>query len=138
MIAKELVGPGYISHNYSAFTHEERQRNVDRAALLSSVVNALGIATISPLQECRGRESAMNDDQWLAHGLVLLRCCKCIVLPDYWKKSRGCREEMGLARRLDLRVFIAKTRLDDAYWDLPISLYEWAAGEHARLHEVTL
>lgn len=94
-----MIGPVYVAHRYSAPTLAERQRNLEDAAQLSSDLNGCGIATVSPLQESRGRSSALPEDRWLAHGLVLLRACVAIVYP--WRQVRasaGLRAELEAAR----------------------------------------
>lgn len=133
-----LVGPVYIAHPYAAQTPERRELNVRRAAELSSAVNWAGCCTISPLQEGRGRESALSEEQWVQHGLALLRVCKAVVVPELWGASRGCAGEVNRARFVGIPVFEATYGVPsfsgsdetlESVWELPPSFYEWIKRE---------
>jgi hypothetical protein len=124
-----LVGPVYIAHPYWAPTAEGRSRNVGRGALLSNAVNRLGAATISPLQESHGRESALTEDLWHEHGLVPLRVSKAIVLPRDYHTSSGCVGEFCLARRLGIQDFHAEWASDLNKWILGEDFAEWVKHE---------
>lgn len=126
-----LVGPVYIAHPYSALTAEVRRANVARAATLSSFVNSLGIATISPLQESHGRESVLSEDEWLEHGLVLLRACRAIVAPRHYDESHGCSLEVAEAKRIRIPLFVADSvRVDgSSSWDVDARIMDWISWE---------
>ena len=124
-----LVGPVYVAHPYSAPTDEGRARNIERAALLSSAVNKLGAATISPLQESRGRESALPEDLWCEHGIVTLRVCKAIVLPRDYHVSSGCVREFCEARRIGMPVLHADWWEFGGVWYLGLDLFAWVKRE---------
>lgn len=114
-----FVGPAYIAHPFrSAAVDEdgepaeltrhqhstEHSRNRCEARALADAARAAGVATVSPLQESAGA-STMPETQWLIHGLIVLSVCKCLVLPSYWRESKGCRLERRHARELGLPAF---------------------------------
>lgn len=117
-----MKGPIYIAHPYTG----DREANVRLAAGLSSAVNLAGGATISPLQESYGREPALAEHAWLAHGLVLLQACRAVVLPRGWQLSAGCRAEVQAAKRREIPVYEAW--LEGREWVLPMELKRWLAS----------
>jgi|GEM_PF-4470852 hypothetical protein len=130
-----LVGPVYVAHPYSAPAVERRRINLRHAALLSTAANHLGAATVSPLQEQIGRDSVFTDAGWRAHGLVLLRVCKAIVLPGNFLVSRGCCDECAEAIRLGLPVFYADLAIasieGEARWIIEPAFADWVESERA-------
>jgi hypothetical protein len=131
-----LVGPVYIAHPYSAPTAEGRARNVERAALLSNAVNALGAATISPLQESHGRESALSEELWVEHGLVPLRVSKAIVLPRDYHVSSGCVGEFCEAHRFEIPSFKADWAPEINKWILGGDFAAWVKHEREFLSAI--
>lgn len=127
---KALVGPVYVAHPYSAPTPEGREANVRSAATLSSALNAVGCVTISPLQESRGRESALLECQWVGHGLVQLHVCIAAVFSENWQESRGCSAEHELADGYGIPIFYAfPDSSEPSGWHLDGDLLEWLDSE---------
>lgn len=124
-----LVGPVYVMHPFSSPTEEERRENVRLAASLSSALNQLGCATISPLQEGSGRESALTPDGWIAAGLVQLLASRAAVAPTYWRASEGCNREADLAHSAGIRIFeaTAVAELGGDLWTFERDLLDWIA-----------
>jgi len=134
----ELVGPVYVAHPHWGETEEERASNVTRAASLSSAVNQLGCATISPLQESKGRELALSEDVWKQHDLVLLRASLAVAIPTYWEESNGCVAGVALAVRLGIPVFQFVwspmwAMVVDSAWVAPGDFTRWVERERAKL-----
>jgi hypothetical protein len=130
-----LVGPVYVAHPYSAPAVDCQWINVCHASQLSTAVNLHGAATISPLQESRGREEAFSESGWVASGLILLRVCKAIVLPDYFRISSGCRAELAEAERLGIPRFFATVAFTinkvDVAWLIEPAFDAWVESERA-------
>ena len=132
-----LVGPIYIAHPYTAPSAQLRRFNVVLAAELSTTVNRMGAATISPLQESSGREHALDEYGWLDHGLVLIRACRAAVVPMGFAQSSGCRAEYDEARKLRIPVFLAKRAhhgVNAPEWRIEHRFANWVRDERARAH----
>ena len=120
----KLVALAYIAHPYSATSSELRKRNVMLAARLSTLVNSAGLATISPLQESRGRSHALSESGWIHNGLITLYKCDCVVLPTHYRSSRGCVTEYELASELSIPTFFAELTAEKT-WKLSEYMLAW-------------
>lgn len=117
-----LLGPVYVAHRYWHEEEATRRENVLDARSLSDALNQAGIATISPLQESYGRESALTEEGWVAQGLSMLSVCVAMVYPiGQHVHSKGIRRELKLAGTLGIPIFVADFK-GDGSWAFPSEL----------------
>lgn len=125
-----MVGPVYVGHPYSAPTAEERAANVESAAAISTALNRMGVATISPLQESRCREGALDELGWRGNAVVQLRACKAIAVPLVHSTSSPSfmLDEMTLAKQADIPIFYVAVLTEGWLQPYPV-LEDWVRRE---------
>jgi hypothetical protein len=126
---KSFVGPIAVAH---PFIGTDPLLSVDRSAALASAINSIGIATITFLQESRGRPGAMSESRRKEHCMRTLMVCHGLALPDYWEDSSGCQSERALMIALKKPVFYCQlvphreSRESICGWVLDSRLKDWA------------
>ena len=97
----------YIAGPFRADTAWQVECNIRKAEELSLMVWRLGAACICPHANTRFFDGAAPDEVWLDGYIEILKRCDAVLLVDgnEWRKSRGTRIEVDIAKASGILVF---------------------------------
>jgi len=97
----------YIAGPFRADTAWQVECNIRKAEELSIMVWRLGAACICPHANTRFFDGAAPDEVWLDGYIEILKRCDAVLLVDgnEWRKSRGTRIEVDIAKASGILVF---------------------------------
>src|ERR1044071_5255088 len=95
----------YIAGPYRAASEWQGVQNIRRAEALALRVWELGHACICPHKNTALFGGSAPDELWLKGDLEIMRRCNAVLCTDNWETSAGARDEVKLARSLNIPVF---------------------------------
>lgn len=102
----------YIAGPYSADTKREVRDNISEAIEVAGDIRQSGYSAIVPHLESLHNENCISEEDWLEHGLSLLRRCSAVFDFRRGRRSRGTEIEVSLATMLGIPVVTSIGALD--------------------------
>jgi hypothetical protein len=98
---KKLI---YLAGPYSATSRAKVLGNIQRAVEVASELRRVGYVVFVPHLESMFGEDALNEDEWVQHGIRLLEACEEVMVLPGWERSRGTKKEIEYAKRIGLPI----------------------------------
>jgi len=119
----------YVIGPYRAPTIHGIVENIRLAEALALQVWQSGAACICPHKNTALFDGTADDSVWLQGDLEILRRCDAVICTPDWQRSAGSRDEVALARKLGIPVFMTIEELQN--WLDSVSGSTSAAGSVA-------
>ncbi len=106
----------YVAGPYHASTYSGVEDNIREAERVSMELIARGWAVLTPHKNTAHYEIYGNvaddwdHDFWMDMDFEILRRCDAIFMMKDWKKSKGTKMEIKLAKKLKIPVFYERIR----------------------------
>lgn len=99
----------YVAAPYRAETKQAVARNIEAAKHVGQLMARKGWMPVMPTANTGlfdfDYPSLQDDDFWLDGTLELMRRCDAVVLTPGWEDSKGCLNEIRVARELGMKVW---------------------------------
>jgi len=106
----------YVAGKYSAISEWDLEENIHHAATIARRLWLQGWATICPHMNTahfggyRQNGSDAFKNMWREGDLELVRRCDAIYMLEGWEQSEGAKQELELAKELNLDVFYEENK----------------------------
>jgi hypothetical protein len=90
----------YVAGPYTAPTEAGVKANILEAAKIAGEIRRAGFSAVVPHLESLYNEVCISEEEWIEHGIALLRRCDAIFDFRRGRKSRGTAAEVIAARTL--------------------------------------
>lgn len=103
----------YIAGPYTAKSEIEKTQNILNAVRAAAFLRSRGCVCVVPHLESMFCETCLEEDEWIRHGLELLKRCDALVtcVLDI-QESKGTLKEIEKACKWGIPVFFGA----EAYW----------------------
>lgn len=96
----------YIAGPYRGRSPQKTNHNIKNAARVAAVLRKAGYVCVVPHLESLYEEKILTEDQWIQHGLSLLKRCDCVVTTCIdISSSKGSMLEVSKAEEWGILVF---------------------------------
>lgn len=95
------------------------KNNIKEACEIGAELRKAGYTVIIPHIESYGYESALTEEEWLAHGIELLKRCNAVYDFRKGRLSTGTADEVAVAKKRNTPVCYSVEGVHEAYyiWD---------------------